>query len=236
MPGPISLLHRAPALDPAPRDPEACTAPVRYSLPRAPWPVDEFRAAAPAAPAGRAPAAPSRPLVEALVAQFPRTIAGSFPEVISFRGDEWWAGFDDPAPFKDYLVSLGVLPGAAPLSEEAAKAVAKERVALASGVFVNRLGDSAALTAIAVRPAREGGATPKALVEKTLALYGKPVEAQAVSTAAGDTVWTGVARAEGMGREIRVMAKNDVVWLVDAAELALPEIMARLPASGICGA
>jgi hypothetical protein len=53
-----------------------------------------------------------------------------------------------------------------------------------------------------------------------------------MTTATGDTLWTGVARLP-TGREIRVMAKNDVAWLLPADDLAMREVMAWIPASGV---
>lgn len=166
--------------------------------------------------AGAAPAAaqdPDPPIIGSLVAQFPPSIAGSPLEIITFRGDEWLAGFGDSAQsaaFTGYLSGLGV--GADTLANQ---------VALASGVFVNSLGASSALTAIAVCPAG-----PFDLVSNTLALYGPIGEAPLADSVPGDLV-TGTAFAPD--RQIRAMAKANVVWLVDAAEPAVAEIMGIIP-------
>jgi hypothetical protein len=160
---------------------------------------------------------PDPPIVGGLVAQFPLTIGGSPVEIITFRGDEWLAGFAgtaESAAFTAYLASLGV--GADVLGSQ---------VALASGVFVNSLGASSALTAIAVCPA---GAFD--LVANTLPLYGPVGEPPFAPVAPGDLV-TGTASAPD--RQIRAMARANVVWLVDAAEPAVPEIMAVIPAAPV---
>jgi hypothetical protein len=160
---------------------------------------------------------PDPPILGSLVAQFPATIAGSPLEVITFRGDEWLAGFEgttESAQFSAYLAGLGV-------GEEALGS----QVALASGVFVNSLGASTALTAIAVCPAG-----PFDLVSNTLALYGPVGESPVADTIPGELV-TGTASTPE--RQIRAMARSNVVWLVDAAEPALPEIMAAIPADPV---
>jgi hypothetical protein len=158
------------------------------------------------------------PVIGSLVAQFPAAIGGSPVEIITFRGDEWLAGFTGSAggdAFVTYLAGLGV--GSDVLSSQ---------VALASGVFVNSLGASAALTAIAVCPA---GAFD--LVANTLPLYGPIGETPVPPVAAGDLV-TGTAITD-TGRQIRALARANVVWLVDAGEPAVPEIMDVIPASGV---
>ena len=94
-------------------------------------------------------------------------------------------------------------------------------------MFVNSLGASTALTAIAVCPA---GAFD--LVANTLPLYGPIGESPVAPTAAGDLV-TGTAVTPDTGRQIRALARANVVWLVDAAEPAVPEIMALIPAGGV---
>lgn len=169
------------------------------------------------------------PAIAGLLAQFPSTIAGSPVEVITYRGDEWLAGQDEAqrSAFVGYLTSLGV--GGEGATPETVAAAAAQDVALASGVFVNSLGASTALTAIAVCPAEAA-----VLVGNTLDLYGARVEdPNVVQTAGGDTVLTGVAQTGG-GAQIRLMAKANVVWLVDATEPAIPEIMAVIPATSAC--
>jgi hypothetical protein len=42
-----------------------------------------------------------------------------------------------------------------------------------------------------------------------------------------------VARIEETGMQIRALAKSNVVWLVEASEPALPEIMAVIPAASV---
>jgi hypothetical protein len=160
------------------------------------------------------PAEPS--IISSLVAQFPPTIAGSSLEIITFSGAEWLDGFgesDAGAQFTDYLLALGVGPESL-----------DSQVALASGVFINSLGASTALTAIAVCPS-----DPVTLVENTLLLYGLPGEpASTVTASNGDALTTGTAYTDVL--QIRAMAKSNVVWLVDASEPALQEIMAAIPA------
>jgi hypothetical protein len=159
------------------------------------------------------------PAITGLLAQFPSTIAGNPVEIITYRGDEWLAGFADAAGrdvFLAYLTGLGV-------SED----LLASEVALASGVFVNSLGASAALTAIAVCPA---GAFD--LVAGTLPLYGMVTEQPVAPATAGELV-TGTASVD-TGMQIRAMARANVVWLVDANEPAVPEIMAVIPASSAC--
>jgi hypothetical protein len=169
---------------------------------------------------GALPAAaqePDPPVVGSLVAQFPATIGGSPVEIITFRGDEWLTGFSGSAgadAFLAYLAGLGV----------ASDALASQ-VALASGVFVNSLGASTALTAIAVCPAG-----PFDLVSNTLGLYGSAGELPVAPAAEGELV-TGTALSAD--RQIRAMARTNVVWLVDATEPALPEIMTLIPATGV---
>ena len=170
---------------------------------------------------GALPAAAQAPdPVTNLVAQFPQTVAGSPLEIITFRGDEWLAGFTGSATgdaFLAYLASLGVGPDAL-----------ATQVALASGVFVNSLGASTALTAIAVCPAG-----PFDLVANTLPLYGPIGEQPLAPALAGDLV-TGTAFDEARQAHIRAMARADVVWLVDATEPAIPEIMAVIPTWEVC--
>jgi hypothetical protein len=165
------------------------------------------------------PDVPEATLITSLVAQFPPTIAGSSLEIITFSGAEWLAGFsasDAGAQFTDYLLALGVGPDSL-----------DSLVALASGVFINSLGASTALTAIAVCPS-----DPQALVENTLLLYGQPGEPPStVAADNGDPVVTGTAFTDVL--EIRAMAKGNVVWLVDASEPAVAEIMAAIPAASI---
>jgi hypothetical protein len=161
---------------------------------------------------------PDPPVIGSLVAQFPPTIGGSPVEIITFRGDEWLAGFTGTGgadAFLAYLDGLGV--GSEALSSQ---------VALASGVFVNSLGASAALTAIAVCPASAFD-----LVANTLPLYGPIGETPLPPGASGDLV-TGTA-VTADGRSIRALARANVVWLVDAAEPAVPEIMAVIPAGAV---
>jgi hypothetical protein len=150
------------------------------------------------------------------VGQFPPTVAGSSLEIITFSGAEWLAGFGATGTgtqFTDYLLALGVGPESL-----------DSQVALASGVFNNGLGASTALTAIAVCPA-----DPVSLVENTLLLYGQPGEpASTVTAANGDALTTGTAFTDVL--QIRAMAKSNVVWLIDASEPALNEIMAAIPA------
>jgi hypothetical protein len=169
------------------------------------------------------------PTLLGLIAQYPSSIAGSPLEVITFSGDEWLAG-QDPTQrdaFLAYLGNLGV--GGPEATPEAVAAAATSDVALASGVFVNSLGASTSLTAIAVCPAAASD-----LVRGTLGLYGTTVEdTSEVATSAGDSVLTGVARIEETGMQIRALAKSNVVWLVDAGEPALPEIMAVIPAASV---
>jgi hypothetical protein len=162
------------------------------------------------------PPAPGPTVITSLVGQFPPTVAGSSLEIITFSGAEWLAGFGASGTgtqFTDYLLALGVGPESL-----------DSQVALASGVFINSLGASTALTAIAVCPA-----DPVSLVENTLLLYGQPGEPPSTMTAAnGDTLTTGTAFTDVL--QIRAMAKSNVVWLIDASEPAVPEIMAAIPA------
>jgi hypothetical protein len=159
---------------------------------------------------------PEPTVISSLVGQFPPTIAGSSLEIITFSGAEWLAGFgasDTGTQFTDYLLALGVGPESL-----------DSQVALASGVFINSLGASTALTAIAVCPS-----DPATLVQNTLLLYGQPGEpASTVTAANGDVLTTGTAYTEVL--QIRAMAKSNVVWLIDASEPAVPEIMAAIPA------
>jgi hypothetical protein len=162
---------------------------------------------------------PDPPVVGSLVAQFPPTIGGSPVEIITFRGDEWLAGFSGSGgadAFLTYLAGLGVGPDAI-----------ASQVALASGVFVNSLGASVALTAIAVCPAGSFD-----LVANTLPLYGPVSEVPVEPPALGELV-TGTATVEGSGRAIRAMARSNVVWLIDAAEPAVAEVMTLIPADGV---
>ena len=160
-------------------------------------------------------------LIASLVQQFPPTVAGSNLEIITFSGQEWLAGFggSDASGFTDYLAQVGV--GLDALDSQ---------VALASGVFINSLGVSSALTAIAICSATETGT----LVEETLGLYTDDDPGPTVSevpSAAGDLVYTGTA--VGADREIRAMGKSNVVWLVDALDPAVEEIMAVIPAAPV---
>jgi hypothetical protein len=159
---------------------------------------------------------PEPTIITSLVAQFPPTVAGSSLEIITFSGTEWLEGFggsDAGTQFTDYLLALGVGPESL-----------DSQVALASGVFINSLGASTYLTAIAVCPS-----DPETLVANTLLLYGQPGESPTPVTAAnGDPLITGTAFTDVL--QIRAMAKANVVWLVDASEPAMAEIMSAIPA------
>jgi hypothetical protein len=159
------------------------------------------------------------PAITGLLVQFPSTIAGSPVEILTYRGDEWLAGFADAGGRDVFLAYLGELG----VSED----LLATEVALASGVFVNSLGASTALTAIAVCPA---GAFD--IVARTLPLYGTVTEQPVPPAAEGELV-TGTATT-ATGQQIRAMARADVVWLIDAGEPAIPEIMAVIPATSAC--